>query len=245
MTRPQLQRYDDFARILPNYHISDAGKELLKDIKLTLLVSVTSAGRNAIITELVKTGAYEQIVSHTTRPMRSNNGVMEQDGVEYFFRSEDEFMADLEEGEFLEAEIIHEQQVSGIHLRELRVANDHGKIAVNEVEILGAANIHSVKPDTNVIFVLPPNYQEWMRRLTNRGEMSQDEYLNRLRSAETEIEAAINSDFYSLVINDELDDAVAAVRRIVEDGEQSPHDKQEAIDLAWHLLNEIKSQLHS
>ena len=66
---------------------------------------------------------------------------MEQNGVEYYFVSESEFMDGLKRGEYLEAEVIHNQQISGISLKELRRVKEAGKIGVNEVGRLGAQNI--------------------------------------------------------------------------------------------------------
>ena len=91
------------------------------------MISVTAGGRNTIIDQLLKSGDFHYIISDTTRHKRANNGVMEQDGREYWFRSEDEILADLKAGNFLEAAIIHNQHVSGISIRELKKASKRVK----------------------------------------------------------------------------------------------------------------------
>ncbi len=243
--KPHLKHLDQFQAVLNDYQISDAGKELLEKTKLVLLTAPTSAGRNAIIKELEKTGEYEFILSDTTRPKRNNNGVMEQNGVEYWFRTEEEVLDDLKNGLFLEADIIHVQQVSGISLRELKKAASHGKIAIDEVYYIGIDNVVKAKPDTIAIFVLPPSYDEWMKRLLKRSDMSSDEVKRRLESAESELQSTVDRNYYKYVINDNLEEAVKTVRRIVEDGEYSDEEHQAGKDLAWKLLSRVKQQLYS
>ncbi len=243
--KPNLKYFDQFQSVLDNYEVSQDGRELLEKTKLVLLVSPTSAGRNTIIKELVKTGDYEFIVSDTTRPKRENNGVLEQDGVEYWFKTEEEILEGLKNGQYLEADIIHKQQVSGISLRELEKATNHNKIAIDEVYYVGVDNVKKVKSDTFALFVLPPSYDEWMERLLKRGEMAADEIKNRLASAELELETTTKRDYYQYVVNDELDEAVKTVRRIVEEGEYSEEEHQAGKDLAWKLLSRVKQQLYS
>src|SRR5690606_21781404 len=114
------------------------GRQILAETQLMILVGPTSTGRNTLINELLKTGHYYFLVSDTTRPPRQNNGVWEQNGREYYFRTEDDMLKDIQAGLFVEAEIIHNQQVSGTSIREIKKARDQGKIALADVEILGA-----------------------------------------------------------------------------------------------------------
>lgn len=243
--KPYLEHYDKFEAVLANYHINEEAKKLLKKTKLVLLTSPTSSGRNAIIKELVKTGNYEYIVSDTTRPKRTNNGVEEQDGVEYWFRTEEEVLKDLEEGRYLEADIVHGQQVSGISMRELNKASDQNKIAIDEVYYIGIDKVKQVKLDTHAIFVLPPSFDVWMDRLMKRGDMTTEEVKNRLESAEIELQTTVERDYYRYVINDDLPKAVEDLRRIVEKGEYSSEEHQSGKDLAWLLLSKVKQQLYS
>jgi len=198
----ELKLIDEFRQVLANYHISDQAKQILERTKLVLLIGPSSSGRNTIINELLQAGAYHYIISDTTRKPRVNNGVMEQDGREYWFRSEEELLIDLQSGSFLEAAIIHNQQVSGISIRELEVAANEGKIAINEVEVVGADNIHAAKPDALFIFVVPPSFDEWMTRMKLRGELPPDETRRRVSSAVKEITTALERDYYHFVVNE-------------------------------------------
>ena len=203
MIKPTLEKIIEFQKALKNYQMSSDSRAQLLDLKLALFISVTSAGRNTIMHELEKTGKYSVIVSDTTRPMRKKDGkVIETNGVEYWFRSEDEILADIKSGKFIEAEVIHKQQVSGISVRELVKAKKRGLMAVNGVDFGGVNIIHEVKQDAILIMVLQPKPDEWMRRLESRQYITEDELTNRLQTAKTILEDARMNKNYKLVINE-------------------------------------------
>lgn len=218
----QLENLEAFQKILADYHISPQSKQILAETKLVLLVSPSSAGRNTIIRELIKSQEYHYIVSDTTRQKRTNDGVPEQDGVEYWFRSEAEVLADLQAGSFLEAAIIHNQQVSGISIRELEKARDENKVALADIEIVGMENIILAKPDAYPLFILPPSFEIWMQRMDGRGEMPIEEKRRRLGSAIHEFTAAIDNDYYVYVVNDDFHQAVNKIHAIVYENQISP-----------------------
>lgn len=213
-----LEHLADFQKILKDYHISQAGKKLLAKMKLVLLVGPSSAGRNTIINALVETNAYRYLVSDTTRKPRVNNGILEQNGVEYWFRNEAEILDDLKNGEFLEAAIIHNQQVSGISLRELNQSLREEKIAVTEIETVGMRKIHELKPDSFAFFVAPPTFEVWMKRMDGRGKMPEVEKRRRMESAAQEFEAALTHDYYTFIINDEFEHSVERIHGYVIEG---------------------------
>lgn len=236
----ELKRRKEFEAVLENYHVSDHAKAVLKKTKLVLLVGLAAGGRNTIINELVKTGHYHFLVSDTTRPPKLRDGQIEQDGVQYFFRDEDELLEDLRKGEFLEAEIIHAQQVSGISIRELVKANEADKIVINEVEIGGAENVIKLKPDTVLVFILPPSFDVWHQRFQGREEISKQEYLNRIRTAKRNLSMAIDKPYYSFVINDSLPAAVSMIDKIARTG----HDNSEHDRISRKVAREILAQVN-
>ena len=131
-------------------------------------------------------------------------------------------MDDLKTGKFLEAAVVHEQQVSGISLRELEKAKKKGKTAITDMEIVGTDNIIKVKPDTKVIFLLPPSFEEWQRRIKSRGSMSSPEIKNRLEGADKELEAALEHNYYQFVVAEDIENSVKIIDEIVH-GKTSPH----------------------
>lgn len=237
-----LKHYQQFKEILADYKISQRAKQALQGLKLVLMVAPTSTGRNTVIGKLLETGAYYFIVSDTTRPPQVRDGKLEKDGEQYFFRSEEDILKDLEAGEFLEAAIIHEQQVSGISIRELEKAKNYEKIAITDIEVVGADNVMQAKPDTVAIFLVPPSYEEWHRRLEARSEMSEAELRNRLRGADKEFVAALERTYYQFVIADNLAETVAKVDRIAQVQANSSED-QKARELAKQLHQKLQAEL--
>ena len=233
----RLDNLDEFKKILADYHISNTSKKILKNTKLVLLVAPSSIGRNTLIRELQKTGEYHFIVSDTTRKPRVNDGILEKDGREYWFRSEEEIVKELKAGLFLEAAIIHNQQVSGISIRELEQAQVEGKTAITDIEVVGVHNIMGAKPDAIALFVLPPSFEEWQRRIRNRGEMGPHEYHWRMESAAKELKAAVSEPYYKFVINDNLVEAVEHIHQIVQNGVIDADEQSTARLLAEQLYD--------
>lgn len=233
----------EFRDVLDHYRLSEAGRKTLRNIRLVLFVAPSATGRNTIIHELEKTGEYHFIISDTTRPPRENNGIPEQNGREYWFRSEEEMLEELKKGELIEAAIIHNQQVSGISIRELALAQEKGQIAIKDVETIGAANIHKLKPDSLIIFMTPPSFDMWMERLHSRGYMSADEIGRRIESAERELSTALKSDYYRFVFNDTLEGTTAEINRLVFDGQYDPFKERFARETAERLYNDVEEYL--
>ncbi len=240
---PSLTLLTEFEKVLRTYEPSSRTLEILKETPLVILVGPTAAGRNTLINLLLETNRYHYIVSDTTRPPRENNGKMEKNGHEYWFKSEQEFLEGLKSGKYLEAAIIHNQQVSGISVDELEAALNTGKIAFDEIEVVGAEKIQSYKPQTLSVFLLPPSFEVWMQRLKGRGDMSEEEFMRRLQSSLNEISAALAADFYQFVINHEIHEAAVLVdelargRRLdeVEQAAGRSHAEQLAIDVQLYL----------
>ena len=239
-----LEHLSDFQQALQNYKPSEAAQKLLQNMKLVLLVGPTSSGRNTIINTLLESGNYHSIVSDTTRQPRENNGVLEQNGREYWFRTEEELLADIKKGAFLEAAVIHNQQVSGISMRELTSAADQGLIAINEIEVAGADNIHSIKPDALCLFILPPSFDEWMARMTARGQLPAEEVRRRLESAVYEITTALDRDFYQFVVNDTFIQTAARIDKMITTNLLNEH-QDEGRRVAEALLASTKQHLAS
>ena len=221
-----LKYVDQFKTILKNYQMSKQSVDILNNSKFVMLSAISSSGRNTIIRELLKSDDFYFIVSDTTRAKRMNDGVMEQDGVEYWFRSEEEFLSDLENGKYIEAAIIHNQQVSGVSIRELSIAQEKSKKAVTDIDVQGVHNIMQHSSVAVPIFVIPPSYEAWMERWMKRGEMTDKEYDNRITSAKQELSMALNEDYYHFLINDNLSEAVKGVRQIAEGIVSDKHDQR-------------------
>lgn len=231
----------NFVDALQDYRPSAEAVAALSRMPLVILLSVTGGGRNTIINELVRTGRYHFIVSDTTRPPKVRNGMLEQDGVNYHFRSETDVLEDVKKGLYLEAELIHGQQVSGTSVQELLRAHDSGKVPINEVDIGGTDAIAAIKPDTLFLFIVPPSFEEWMRRLRTREDMSDEEFLNRLTTAVRMLRTVLASDRFVFVVNDNLDEVVSTVDDYISGEVHDMHDTR-ARRVAEQVLQGIISR---
>ena len=237
----ELKHKAEFRSVLKDYRPSQKAREVLEGMTLVLLTGPTACGRNTIINRLLDTGHYQFIVSDTTRKPRVNKGIPEQNGREYWFRSEEEILEDLKQGLFLEAELIHEQQVSGISIRELEKAKELHKIAIDEVDIQGISNVLPAKPDTIGVLIIPPHFEEWMQRVNGRGEMHAEEQLRRFRTA-AGMFAMARDGTYPVIINDSLDDAVHKVDSLAKTGELL-EDQTQARAVAAQLYDDTQKYL--
>jgi guanylate kinase len=183
------------------------------------------------------------VVSDTTRKPRINNGVIEENGEVYWFKSEQQFLDGLKAGQYIESAIIHEQQVSGINISELLKASQQHKTAITDVEPQGVASIIKIKPNTKTIFVIPPTFKEWLVRIDNRGILSPSEKKRRLQSMIIEINQGLLVDYYHFVVNGELDQAVIEIKDYIEDNHFDPIQEQENRQKARELSESAKSYL--
>ena len=235
---PHLLHRPEFEAALNDYHMNPEADAILQSTPLVTMTAPTSTGRNTIIRELVQTGKYYFTVSDTTRPPRYNDGVLERNGVEYFFRTEAEMLEEIKNGDFIEAEVIHKQQVSGQSIREIKKAHDQGKIAISDVDILGAVNSVKIKPDTLSILLLPPSFGEWLNRIQKRTPVTPLELYRRLQTATKVFKIALQQDYFVYVVNDNLQRSVSQVDQIARLGIRDHASQDEARALAQKLYDQ-------
>src|SRR5688572_9266176 len=133
-TVPLLKNRLAFEESLAAYHVSERGRRALANTPFVALGGIAGGGRNTIIRELVRKYNFVFVVSDTTRPPKLRDGRMEENGADYYFRTEEDVLHDIQAGEYIEAELIHNQQVSGISIREVERTAATGKIPIADVE---------------------------------------------------------------------------------------------------------------
>lgn len=228
------------------YQPSAATIELLQKTPIALVAGITGAGKDTIVTELLKSGSYHRIVSHTTRPLRKNRGVMEQNGVEYHFIDFATANKLLDEHAYIEAKI-YSDNIYGTTVDEIRRAHDEHKIAISDVEVKGVAEYVALTPTVRPIFVLPPSYDTWQQRFLARYGGNQTSYAadihRRLEIARDELHHARSTDYYSLVINDDLATAVTEVDSLAHLPTNEPVRPLAALTLINELLDRLDATL--
>lgn len=233
------------ARKIEDYHPPDSVFELVSETRLLLLAGTAGSGKSAILEKLLDTELYERIVSHTTRAPRSNDGRMEQTGREFHFIDQDTIKAMINEQRFVEVKVIHKHHIYGTSVAEIQRIHDAQKIGVTDIDVPGVGDYIQLNPQVKAVFLLPPSFDEWMRRLSKRGTMDQDEIKIRLETAQTELEHAIKAGHFHFVINADLDKAVADIREFCEDPNYAPKGDETKVEHAWHVLGELKQNLNT
>jgi guanylate kinase len=147
-------------------------------------------------------------VSATTRLAR----VYEQDGVHYFFRSEEEFRRMIAEGQLLEWAVVH-GQLYGTPRWNLEVARASRKHLILDIDVQGSRLVRQAVPEAVSIFVLPPSGAELTRRLVGRASEAAEARARRLQAARHEIAAAAEFDY--VIVNEDLAASVDAVEAIL------------------------------
>lgn len=245
-SKPKLENIDAFRSALKDYDVSEHARKILAQTDFVVVSGISGGGRNTVINEIVKTGDYTFVVSDTTRPPKIRDGKLEVDGVHYFFRDEAGMLADIQAGEFVEAEIIHNQQVSGTSIRAVERAIQTGKIPIRDFEFGGANNVAHAKPDAIILGLLPPSYDEWLRRFHGRETVHDEEFYNRLETAKKVLENMLAKPYFKIVINDNIASCVEQIRSIVEHHsyDEAAHAKGISVarDILSHVTNELSSR---
>ena len=149
-------------------------------------------------------------VSCTSRPPRGE----EQNGVEYFFLTPDEFRQKIENGEFLEYEEVYQDRFYGTLKEQVERQRKAGQNVVFDVDVKGGINIkkHYGKRALSV-FIQPPSVEELRRRLEGRGTDTPEAIEERLAKAEYEMSFA--PQFDRILVNDDLETALNEALEIV------------------------------
>jgi guanylate kinase len=147
-------------------------------------------------------------VSATTRAPRLG----EQDGVDYHFLSDAEFDRRVEDGEFVE-HANYSGRRYGTLREELERRTRGGSPVVLEIEVQGARQVAERMPEAVRIFIAPPSEEALRTRLIGRGTDDPEQVEARLASAREELGA--QDEFSHVVVNDRLEDSVAALEALV------------------------------
>jgi guanylate kinase len=173
----------------------------VKPGKLLVLSGPGGVGKSTVAKKLREAGDFWVSVSATTRSPRDN----EVDGKDYFFVSEDEFSRMIKADEFLEwAEFAGNRY--GTPQEGVEQALLLGKNVLLEIEIEGAKQVKAHLPQSVLVFLEPPTWEELVARLEGRGTDSPERRAERLKLAQEEL--ALASFFDVVLINDQVETVV-------------------------------------
>lgn len=168
--------------------------------KLIIFSAPSGAGKSTIVNYLLQRGLnIEFSISATSRAPRGT----EQNGVEYYFLSPDEFRSRIDNNDFVEYEEVYKDCYYGTLRSEIERIGAHGKHIVFDVDVVGGLNIKKQYGDRALlIFIAPPSIEVLRERLTGRGTDAPEMIAMRIAKAELELSYAPRFDV--TVVNNDL-----------------------------------------
>ena len=180
--------------------------------KLIIFSAPSGSGKTTIVRQLLEVfPQFEFSISATSRAPRGQ----EQNGIDYFFLTQEEFRRRVAAGEFVEWEEVYNGTCYGTLRSEMERIWQKGNTIIFDVDVMGGINLKSLfKDDACSIFIMPPSVEELERRLRGRGTDAEEVIRKRIDKAEFELSKSSQFDY--TVINDDLDDCVRTVQAIIE-----------------------------
>lgn len=181
--------------------------------KIIIFSAPSGSGKSTIINYLMQQGLNLHFsISATSRPPRGT----EQNGVEYFFLTTEEFRNHISQGDFLEYEEVYKDRFYGTLKSQVDAQLSKGENVVCDVDVLGGQNIKKHYADRALsLFIQPPSIEVLRQRLEGRGTDSPEVINDRIARAEFELSFAKNFDH--VIVNDELATAQQEALRIIQD----------------------------
>lgn len=197
----QIERLGEWLRNRPN----SSGPEIAIG-KLVVVAGPTAVGKGTVVARIRELHPEVRFsVSATTRDPRPG----EVHGVHYFFVTNDEFDTLVDTKQMLEWAVVHGQNRYGTPRQPIVEALQAGESIILEIDIQGARQVKAAMPEAVLVFLLPPTWDELVRRLKTRGTESAEEQARRLETAKVEFDAQF--EFDETIVNDDVDTAAEAV----------------------------------
>lgn len=181
-------------------------REAVPTSHLVVLAGPTAVGKGTVSAYIRE--HYPDVllsVSATTRAPRPG----EQDGVHYHFVDDATFDRMIERGELLEWAVVHNSYRYGTPRAPIEDAIRAGRRVLLEIDLQGARQVRRAMPDALLVFLLPPSWEELVRRLTGRGTEDTEEQARRLETAKVEL--AAQDEFDVKVVNRDVAEAAREV----------------------------------
>lgn len=179
--------------------------------KLIIFSAPSGSGKSTIINYLLKQNLNLAFsISATSRPPRGT----EQNGVEYFFLSPEEFRQRIANDEFLEYEEVYKDRFYGTLKSQVEKQLEAGQNVIFDVDVVGGCNIKRFYGNRALsVFIQPPSIEELRKRLTGRGTDSAEVIESRIAKAQFEL--AYADKFDVRIINDNLEKAEAEALKVI------------------------------
>jgi guanylate kinase len=182
-----------------------------KEVGSLIVISGPSgAGKDSVAQKVIENNKKIEIsVSMTTREPREG----EKEGKDYFYVTKNEFLEQIDKGNFLEYAVVYGDTYYGTPKDKVLKDLKKGIDVILVIDIQGALKIKEAIPEAVFIFIMPPSMRELKNRLIKRNTETPEKILSRFKTAYKEINEATKYNY--VVINDKLDVAVKKVESII------------------------------
>lgn len=144
----------------------------------------------------------------------------------------------LDSQSMIEAKLIHDIRISGISVRAYQDVVNAGHKPLLVIDVQGTEEISKFLPKLRPVFLLPPNFDTWVRMQEKRGRMSHSERLRRMHSAREELEQVLDNEHFFLVVNRDVPQTAREILGDVHD-QASQRKAREAAQLLIDRLRTI------
>ena len=177
----------------------------MKKGKLIIFSAPSGSGKSTIVQWLMKEHPELRLYFSISCTSRAPRGT-EQNGVEYFFLTPEEFREKIQNDEFVEYEEVYENRFYGTLKSQVEKQLNAGQNVVFDVDVKGGVNIKKFYGDDALsVFIQPPSIEELRKRLVGRATDSPEAIEERLAKASYELTFA--NQFDTIIVNDDLETA--------------------------------------
>ena len=181
--------------------------------KIIIITAPSGAGKTSITRFLLD--KYPSLAFSVSAATRSPRGA-EQNGVDYYFISEEEFKQKIQHDAFIEWEMVYEGKYYGTLKSEMERIWSEGKTPLLDIDVQGAIHVQQQFPETSLsVFIQPPSIEVLRHRLESRGTESADSVQTRINKAAYEL--SFSHAFDAVVINQYLDKACVETEALIKD----------------------------
>ncbi|WED42345.1 guanylate kinase [Legionella cardiaca] len=176
---------------------------------LIIVAAPSGGGKTSLVKKLVNEMDNIAVsISHTTRSMRPG----EQDGIDYFFINEQQFLQMIKEDAFIEHALVFNHYY-GTSVAQIKARLEAGIDVVLDIDWQGAQQIRRIFSESISVFIIPPSLDVLKQRLLGRRQDNEDVIKERMKRAQDEL--SHYSEFDYLIVNDDFEKAAAELQAIV------------------------------
>lgn len=230
---------EHFKQTLDNYQPNNEVLELFQQSNFAVIAGPAGAGKDTLRNGLIVKhfGIYVPILSTTTRPPRAG----EADGRDYHFREISEVEKSLRSSDFFQAELVHSQQISCLHVNEIRKLGNR-QVGLSILITKTEAELHEIKPDIKTIFLIPPDIQTLRERMHAKRLLAEAEIGRRLDAAKSEIYQALESEHYYCIVSENIPDMIAKAHVFLKEGRRYEDEDRRARQVMKTIMLELSDE---